>query len=423
MLMQWFVFMVNACKLGTMKENYKNKTSKPLFHGVILVAGGAIGAGMFALPLVAAGAWYAWSLCAMIVVWWFTYLAAGMLAEVNFQFAENSSFDSIVKALLGPYWAAVNNVSIAFIMYILMYAYITSGGGILDGSIKSVIEFPRYILSLIFALIAAAIVCLNTSFVSRISAVLMVGMGLSFVTANSGLFVSVNIQSLVIESHFDRLPYVAFAVPVYITAFACAGLVPSLVSHYYQKPKMVLQSLLYGTLLTLLIYTLWLSLTLGNIERVNFNQVAQNGGGLDALVGALKSGLTSTKIQAALSWFSHLAIITSFLSIAVGLVHFLQDRFKLGSSINGRLKAVMMAFFPPTILSMVWAYGFVSAIGYAGLLVAISFFIVPALLYAKQNTPCSFSHKARWVSVLIFGVLVVLLKFAALASMLPRFPT
>lgn len=29
---------------------------KPLWHGVLLVAGGAIGAGMFALPMVSAGA-------------------------------------------------------------------------------------------------------------------------------------------------------------------------------------------------------------------------------------------------------------------------------------------------------------------------------------------------------------------------------
>jgi len=36
--------------------NIKNK--KPIWHGVMLVAGGAIGAGMFALPLVASGTWF-----------------------------------------------------------------------------------------------------------------------------------------------------------------------------------------------------------------------------------------------------------------------------------------------------------------------------------------------------------------------------
>lgn len=405
-----------------MKNNNQSAATKPLFHGVILVAGGAIGAGMFALPLVSAGAWFLWSLIAMVVVWWFTYLAARLLADVNLIFAEDNSFDSIVSSVMGAKWAAVNNASIAFIMYILMYAYITAGSNILDAGANQIMALPRVALSAIFALIAAFIVCLNTSFVSRLSTLLMTGMGLSFITANSGLFAAINFMSLFADTQINTVFYVAAAMPVYVTAFACAGLVPSLVSHYKTSPNKVHQSVLFGSLLTLLIYIVWLFLTLGNIERDNFSAVAQNGGGVDALVSELQRGLSNGYMQSALNWFSHMAIITSFLSIAVGLVHFLQDRFQLGQSTAGRIKAVFMAFSPPTVCSMLWAYGFVSAIGYAGLLVAFSFFIVPALLYAKQKSPCNSRQNRQWRSVLMFGVMIILLKLAAIMSLLPTFP-
>lgn len=405
-----------------------DNSRKPLFHGVVLVAGGAVGAGMFALPLVSAGPWFAWSLAAMVLVWWFTFIAAKLLAEVNFLFTENNSFDSIVSKVLGPKWAALNNFSIAFIMYILMYAYITAGGGILDASLSHVVALPRLVLSVLFAVIAAIIVCLNTTFVSRLSAVLMAGMGLSFVTANSALFAVVDVHALFSRSDLAYGSYVAYAIPIYVTAFACAGLVPSLVSHYQINSssaggvqvdsKKVIQSLFFGSLFTLVIYIVWLSLTLGNIDRESFVAVAQDGGGLNALVAILQKGMASTYMQSALSWFSHLAISTSFLSIAVGLVHFLQDRFHLGQSLKGRVKAVLIAFLPPAICSLFWAYGFVSAIGYAGLFVALSFFIVPALLYAKTPT----APKRHWLSVLVFGLIVIILKLASLAAMLPKFP-
>ena len=408
---------------------HTNSSYKPLFHGVILVAGGAVGAGMFALPLVSAGPWFVWSLATMVVVWWFTFLAAKLLAEVNFQFTENNSFDSIVSTILGPKWAALNNFSVAFIMYILMYAYITAGGGILDASLSEFVILPKLLLSLLFASIAAIIVCLNTTFVSRLSAVLMVGMGLSFMTANSALFAVVDVQALFTNSNVSYASYVAYAIPVYVTAFACAGLVPTLVSHYrlnvkqhngrQTDSKKVIQSLLFGSLLTLLTYTVWLSLTLGNIERDSFVKVSQEGGGLNALVAILQTGMTNSYMQAALSWFSHLAISTSFLSISVGLVHFLQDRFHLGQDRLGRMKAVLIAFVPPTMCSLFWAYGFVGAIGYAGLLVAFSFFIVPALLSAKTEVH---QHTFQWLSVLMFGLIVIVLKLASLASVLPVFP-
>lgn len=51
--------------------------------------------------------------------------------RANLNYRIGSSFDTITKDLLGKGWNLVNGVSIAFVLYILTYAYISASGSIL----------------------------------------------------------------------------------------------------------------------------------------------------------------------------------------------------------------------------------------------------------------------------------------------------
>jgi len=399
--------------------------SKPLWHGVILVAGGAVGAGMFALPFVSAGAWFYWAVIGLATVCLFTYLSALLLIEVNVRYPLGSSFDTLIRDSLGSLWASVNNVSIGFIMFILMYAYITAGAGILGSSVAHILPenqaVPKPVFSLIFASIAGLSIWFGTTTVSRLSTVLMVAMCGAFLTANSGLLGSLDVAAL-LASNTGELAYLWTALPVFVTAFACAGLVPSLASHYNNRADRTGLAVLLGLLLTMLVYVVWLGATLGNISRTEFVDVAANGGGLSALVLALQSDSSTRLINASLTWFSHFAVITSFLSVGLGLVHFIADRFNFSTSPLGRAQSVALAFCPPLIASIVAPYGFVSSIAYAGMFVAFSFFIVPALMYRKLALADSHIGHSRWMSVLVFGVLVIVLKLLTVIDWLPNYP-
>ena len=258
----------------------------------MLVAGGAIGAGMFALPLVSSGAWFAYAVIGLIITVGFTYLSVSLLVGVNAAYAEGSSFNTIVSDTLGARWALLNNLSVAFILFILMYAYITAGAGILERSlIKPIIEgyfdsniaLPRALLSGFFALLIAAFIALGTSTVSRLSSVLMLAMCVSFLTANSGLLVSLDFAVLGQENG-GELRYLWSALPVFVTAFACAGLVPSLNDHYQRDRRAIKLSIFIGLFLTFIVYLMWLASTLASVSRVGFVGVAQDGGGLNALI-------------------------------------------------------------------------------------------------------------------------------------------
>ncbi len=54
-----------------------------------------------------------------------------MILEANLNYRIGSSFDTITKDLLGKGWNVVNGISIAFVLYILTYAYISASGSIL----------------------------------------------------------------------------------------------------------------------------------------------------------------------------------------------------------------------------------------------------------------------------------------------------
>ncbi len=398
-----------------------NNNTKPVWHGIALVAGGAIGAGMFALPVVSAGVWFSWAVLGMLATCLLTVLAALVLLEVNSQFQPGASFHTVVKGVLGPKLAWANNVCIAFIMFILMYAYVTAGASILSFSLESVFNiespFSRGGLSVIFALTVGVLVWGGTGVVSRVSTMLIVGLVISFVLANMNLADIGTAKALTPEfAQLGYLPYLWAALPVYVTAFACAGLVPSLIKHYPHQPQKSRTSLIVGSVLVLLVYVIWVAATFSVLPREEFANVIQQGGNIGSLVAALQSVGAGSSLKLTLDWFSHFAIITSFLSIGLGLFHFLGDGLRLNATRTGRLAAVVLTFIPPALMSYFYPYGFISAISLAGLLVAFSFFVVPALMSISR-----FGWRFSSGLVLAFGIIVASLKVALLLGELPGF--
>jgi tryptophan-specific transport protein len=404
----------------------------PLWNGILLVAGGALGAGMFALPMVSAGAWMWWSTIGLFLVWGMTFVSAKLFVMVNLALIADthnsldprSSFDSLVLHTLGRWWSRLNNVSIVFIMMILMYAYTSAGASIADYSLTGlgmrIDDSYRRWLSIGFATLIAITVAFGTSLVSRVLLVFLVMMAIAFFVSALGIMPSVALNHLTISINAPQ--YLLAALPVYVTAFACAGLIPSLVRHYHAQPEKVNKSLFWGSVLVLLVYVLWLILTFGSIGRDGFTAVFAGGSNLGELVSALVNNGVDNSLEVRLNIFSHCAIITSFLSVGLGLFHFIQDKFSLGDMLSQRLFAAICCFGPPAFASFVLPYGFIHAIGFAGVFVAFSFFILPGMmaLSLKQKGGIIISNRIPLL-VILFGILILGLKSALLFSWLPTY--
>ena len=85
---------------------------------------------MLANPTAMSGIWFLGSVILFLIIWGITTLSALMFLEANLQFEKGANFDTITTQLLGKGWNIFNGISVAFTLYILTYAYITSGGSI-----------------------------------------------------------------------------------------------------------------------------------------------------------------------------------------------------------------------------------------------------------------------------------------------------
>lgn len=112
---------------------------------------------------------------AALIFTWFCMLHSGlMILEANLNYRIGSSFDTITKDLLGKGWNVVNGISIAFVLYILTYAYISASGSILHHTFAEMsLNVPARAAGFGFALLVAFVVWLSTKAVSRMTAIVL----------------------------------------------------------------------------------------------------------------------------------------------------------------------------------------------------------------------------------------------------------
>jgi len=240
------------------------QNNKSVLTGVAITAGCAIGAGMFSLPIVSSGMWFMPSLLCLVALWFLSYLSALYLLEANLKFSPGASFDTIVKNILGKTWNVLTGLSVAFLLYILLYAYFSAFGNIASHTLGWDIfqdrNWSKGVMSLIFGGILAFVVWLSTAFVGRISTILVFGMIITFIVSMSGLTLHVEAVKLfdLGEHQSTYSPYLWAALPYFMTAFGFSSIVPSLYKYYGNNPVKIRKSLLYGSLIALVVYIIFI---------------------------------------------------------------------------------------------------------------------------------------------------------------------
>ena len=355
----------------------------PILGGTTLVAGTAIGAGMLALPMASAGMWFSWSIGLMLVSWIIMLRSSQALLEVSMHFKPGHSFHTMVRELLGPRWSFVNGFAVAFVLYTLVYAYVSGGGSIIAQSITSITGDapPRLLNSLIFALLLTIFIWWGSEAVDRFSILLVGGMVVSYFISISGMMTHLRVDTLLDRNGSGgEMIFLWGAVSTYLTSFCFHASVPSLIKYMGKEPRTIDASLRYGTIVALVCYVSWLTAADGSISRADFKGVIEAGGNVGDLIGAAGNNLKSFFILRILEGFSLLAVATSFLGAGLGLFDYMADLCNFDNSRSGRTKTLLVTFVPPILGGLVWPDGFLPAIGWAGLASAFWAVIIPALL-------------------------------------------
>ncbi len=141
-----------------------------LVGGACIIAGVCVGAGMLGLPSAGAGAWTLWSMLAVALTMVVMTISGWMLLESYKGYPLRVSFDTVTRDLLGEKVNALNNLSVYFVGGILLYAYITSAGLIIDG----MTGMGSHWSSVLFTLVFSVLVWHSTRAVDRISVLLVI---------------------------------------------------------------------------------------------------------------------------------------------------------------------------------------------------------------------------------------------------------
>ena len=154
----------------------------------------------------------------------------------------------------------------------------------------------------------------------------------------------------------------------------------------------------------------------------------EQGGNVDALLAALGSVIESEKVANAINTFSMAAILSSFIGVGLGVFDYLADLFKFEDTKQGRAKTWLVTFLPPLVMSLLFPFGFVIAIGYAGAAATVWACIIPALLARKSRSLetgregfMAPGGQGMIALVIGFGLFTALFHFLSMLGMLPAF--
>ena len=154
----------------------------------MIIAGTVIGAGMLANPTATSGVWFTGSL-AVLLYTWFSMLQRPDDFGSQYPLSARRQLRHHGQRPARPDLNVINGVAVAFVLYLLTYAYIFVGGDLTAKGIGSAVgsEISLTVGQLVFFGILAFCVWASARLVDRFTSILIGGMVLTFIWATGGL--------------------------------------------------------------------------------------------------------------------------------------------------------------------------------------------------------------------------------------------
>ncbi|ELY4322406.1 tyrosine transporter TyrP [Cronobacter turicensis] len=366
----------------------KNRTLGSIF----IVAGTTIGAGMLAMPLAAAGVGFGVTALLLFLLWAVMCYTALLLVEVYQHHPASTGLGTLALHYLGKPGQWLAGFSMLFLMYALTAAYISGAGELLASSLSQWLDMRIAPATgvLAFTLVGGLIVSIGTHSVDMVNRLLFTAKTVFLVVMLAMMMPhihQVNLLTLPVEKGLALS-----ALPVIFTSFGFHGSVPSVVSYMKGDVRKLKLVFITGSAIPLVAYLFWQLATLGAIPSDTFMGLLANHAGLNGLLQAVRDVVASPHVELAVHLFADLALATSFLGVSLGLFDYLADMFKRRRTVAGRAQSGLMTFVPPLAFALFYPQGFVMALGYAGVALAVLALLLPALLAWQSRK----RHAAAW---------------------------
>jgi len=349
--------------------------SSRLFGGILLVSGTTIGAGMLAMPVASSFGGFFPSLAMLFFCWLFFLITAWLLLDVNLASSGEANFITMVGQRLGPLGKAVCWVTYLLLLYSLTAAYIAGSAPIFLNACASFTGWaiPSWIGPFPLLFLFSIFVYLGTRSVDRLNRLLMGAMVVAYVALISFLPTHVKPENLLRAD----ISAAWMAVPVFFTSFGFHIVIPTLATYLNRDRKKLRIAIFVGSFSAFIFYCIWQFLILGTVPSDLLARAWSQG---ETGVAPLRMLIANPWVGRVANLFSFFAILTSFLGVSLSLSDFLADGLKLKRYTWGREFACLLTFFPPLLFLHTYPHGFILALEYAGLFIAIVLCIIPALM-------------------------------------------
>lgn len=400
----------------------KNKT----LGSTLIVAGTTIGAGMLAMPLTSAGIGFGFTVVLLVALWLLLCFSALLFVEVYQTVESDAGIGTLAEKYYGTFGRIVSTAVLIIFLYAILSAYVSGGSSILAGMLPTIIdaETTTKIAGVIFTVFFGTFIVIGTTSVDVINRILFTTKILAFILVLFLLLPKVSIDNL-LEMPINNALLIS-ASPVFFTAFGFHGSIPSLNKYLEGNVKALRISILIGTSIPLIAYILWQLATHGVLSQTEFLQILEKDPTLNGLAEAVRQITGSTLISVVVKIFSALALITSFLGVALGLFEALEDLLKRVKIHAGRKALGLLTFIPPMLFAFFYPKGFIAALGYAGQMFAFYAIVLPIAMVWKlrrQSPNLAYRVKGGDVSLLIalvIGIFIVIVPFLIEQGLLPH---
>ena len=392
----------------------------------LITSGTMIGAGMLAMPLTSAGIGFTFTVVLLILLWILLTYSALLFVEV-YQTAEH---DAGIGTLAAQYFGRPGRIVATSVLMIFLYAllsaYVTGGGAILASTLPDFatpdLKMKGSILA--FTIFFGIFVAIGTSFVDALNRFLFIAMIAALFIVLGLMIPEIKIDNLM-AMPIDKALLIS-ASPVFFTAFGFHGSIPCLNKYLEGDVKALRFSIIVGSAITLVGYILWQFSTHGVLSQTRFLEILNQDPTLNGLIEAVRVITGSTIIAAIVKIFSALALITSFLGVALGLLECIEDLLKRAFNISAnRLSLGFLTFLPPLLFAFFYPEGFILALGYAGQMFAFYAVVLPAaLVWKARHQHPNLPYRVPGCSgvllfVSILGTIIVCIPFLIKLGVLP----
>ncbi|WP_217555015.1 aromatic amino acid transport family protein [Vibrio metschnikovii] len=393
-----------------------------LLGSSLIIAGTTIGAGMLALPLASAGLGFSTALVIMLGLWALMAFTALLMIEIHQYSSQDATLHTLAKEILGTKGKWIATFAMLFLFYSLCAAYIAGGGGQFTQRIS---EFTGFTISaptgtLLFTVIVAAVVTIGTATVDKVNRLLFAGKIIAMIMVLT--FLAPNVT----ESYLLSMPLgqglIIASIPVIFTSFGFHGSIPAIVNYLDGHTPSLRKAIVFGSAIPLIIYILWQLATLGVVSQA---ELVQNSG-LSALIGTLARSAHQSGLGSMIGIFADLALLTSFLGVSLGLFEFMGDTLrKKGAGVN-RFVASVATFTPPLLFALFYPQGFIMALGYAAIALAVLAIFLPIAMVVRVRSQASSSEYYQVIggkpALMITGVIGLLIVAAQLMITIGALP-